>query len=448
MRLVFLLIASLLVYAINASARDGDPTAAKNCGILLLGQSYIRDTEVLNKTSFVSGSEEDMLPQVRDEDDASFANLGRITQVKDYDQNSKGRLVLTTSKGAIATISPEIDKSQRYTGRNEQNAPATQMSIDFPFATANAQIQILKTQIESHDTRRTLIATPQTIKVMLRPGFYSELRNSSKALAAEFTGKDEVTAVFESRLRIYDYKMNSVKKEILAQKTFKAASIHSYSGKIVAIDGDELVIFDSAEERRVIGTVAEGVTSVIWGNLGSRFYLRQGSKLSFYDSQGTALGEVELSSTLASMAWDASDAMVALSTPNETMVYNIDTRTSAKIGYRGDQWRRVAWSQDEGILLTLGVDSRDASKWAVQTWNPNTGEELGLSYRLAVKNEDHGYPYITGLRGRMTDGTFRFFILRQNGQFADVVQAMGTRKEDAVSTLTKVATPTGRRTLN
>lgn len=411
----FLLIGALALSSHNLTfANDVKPTndTGNSCLILLLNKPVDGVAEVLSKSRFVVIRGGELIP----------AELGRITQVKDYDRESQGRIALTTAKGVVAT-----------------STLGYALRIDVPFATPNAKIEGLATQALSRSLKYTLPYTAQAAKVIVKQGFNIELPLARKLLAAEFANSNHVLTVGPDKVRLYDLNfalktpetpMGHIKKEASATDTFVAAAIHPVTGKIVAVDGPEIVVFDSVESRRTTGTAPKHVNQISLSKLGTKFFIREGTKLYFYEISGRKLGELNLASVLFDSAWDASDSMIALSTATETIVYNLETQQAIRIGKAGDQWRRLAWSDSEGILVTLGPsDFKEKSQWLIELWNPATGEKFPLSAAAPVLNTDSGYPYLTGIRGRLLTGDFSLMIVRQNGIFEDVVQGFGSPED-------------------
>ena len=181
---------------------------------------------------------------------------------------------------------------------------------------------------------------------------------------------------------------------------------------------------------------------------GTKFYIRQGSKLTFYDTDGNSYGTLDVGGPLQSMEWDNSDKLFAFSSnTGVTGVYNLDTQQvtvigAPTIGQTGEMWRRVAWSKADGLLLTLGLETKDKkSAWTVDVWNPKTGEKITEAARYSLASDKDQYPpYLVGLRGSLALGNFQFYVVRQNGQYSNVAQGLDANAGRPKSTVIVIPT--------
>jgi hypothetical protein len=397
-------------YAVNSGADSILTTneTAEHCILLMLNKPVNGAAEVMKESHFTVIDSGELLP----------SEAGRIVMVKDFDRQSRGRTAIATAKGVVAAVTSGYS-----------------MRVAAPFGYGTSEIKGLRTQTFGASLKQTLAFTSKSALILGRDGLDIHLPGAHGTLAADFISSKQAQVVNSKSLRVYDFSEPTrrngdafavLSKEVAAQTAFSAAAVHSASGHVIAIDGKELVYFETSDSRQLIGSIDGKANALVFGNLGSNFYIRQDSKVTFYDTTGKILSVLQLKSPLFSMAWDASDSMVAFSTAHETFVYNIKTGKAVRIGSENDQWRRVAWSEDEGLLLTLNQNSTAGKPvWRAEVWDPATGENLPMSAEVPVLQTDSGQPYLTGLRGHFLTGDFSFLILRQNGLYSEVVQSAG-----------------------
>ncbi len=371
-------------------------------------------------------------------------SYGTIYQIRDAGPN--GRVIYSTSTGHVALFGGSVWG-------------------DTPFG-VNSTVLGLRAGIESSKRATRFIAfTWDSAAVVNQANTTIPLvKGQHGILDANFILHNRAAVILPKSIRIYRIPKVEVEAAVLetdisAKSQFWAGAVDPFRGRIVALDGQDLVVItvsgdpEEVGDRKVIAQLPADSAPVdkIVLSQGTRFYVRQGQKLTFYDTEGNTHGTLDVGGPLQSMDWDHSDKLFAFSTTTgATGVYNLETRQVTMIGKPGEPWRRVAWSKNDGLLLTLGpVSAGSAEAWAVDVWDPATGQSVGEVARYPLKSEKEPYPYLVGLRGSLAHGNFQFYVVRPNGQFSNVAQSFDTNVGRPKSTV--IAIPTvdeERRLLN
>ncbi len=423
---------SFIIFCTLIAALSVLPSIAKadnECAIELAGSPRETAKQMLNMTAFHDSYDYTM-----------FSDLGSIIAIKSFDEPSRGSLIMSTSKGTVVTFSPVKQMSIGQKAMNFYN----------PF-TLYSEIVGLRPDIvplyKTKSKKRAVVFTKKSAAVLVSLGHDVQLPTGvSGILNADFMPHDQVAVVLPKQIQIYTLPKSLgepavLTHDLLAQTKFQAAAIDKTRGRIVAADGNDLVVFNDEGQRNVIAHLQpnEGpVDKIIISDLGSRFYIRQGSRLTFYDFDGKTYGSVDVGRSLYGMDWNSDDSQIALSSPETTIVYNLLTQKAVQIGQPGDQWRRVAWSKRDGLLLTLGIDehidranSQTVPVWSVDVWDPVDGKKLSTIYQTPLNAETDAYPYLVGLQGSIALGDFQFYLVSPDGVLSHITQGVRARDEQA-----------------
>lgn len=401
-----------------------------DCGHILLAVGQLRTfaKDAIAHSVFTKLDDMDLRP----------FSYGTIYQIRDAGPN--GRVIYSTSKGHVALFGGSVWG-------------------DTPFG-VNATVIGLRAGIESNKKATRFIAfTWDSAAVLNQANSTIPLvAGQHGILDANFILHNRAAVLLPKSFRIYRIPKIEVETAVLeadisAKSQFWAGAVDPFRGRIVALDGRDLVVItvsgdpEEVGARQVIAQLPAAAAPVdkISLSQGTRFYVRQGQKLTFYDTEGSTYGTLDVGGPLQSMDWDHSDKLFAFSTTTgRTGVYNLETRQVTVIGKPGEPWRRVAWSKEDGLLLTLGLVSADSADgqaaWAVDVWDPSTGQSVGEVARYPRKSEKEPYPYLVGLRGSLAHGNFQFYVVRPNGQFSNVAQSFDSNVGRPKSTV--IAIPT------
>ena len=411
------------------------------CGLVLAGEGRTMAATVIAQSQFSSF------------DDLTMLNsLGAITNIKDMDNLSRGRLILSTTRGHVVMFGPGRDNSFTSTSR----------WIYTPFG-VNADILALRPAIVHHNIKRAIAYTWGSATVISQPDWLVPLSSGTRGiLDANFILNGRAVVVSTKDYSIY--KLPKLKgepavleKTVPAQTQFSAAIIDSVRGRIVAVDGQDLVMITVSGEPEEIGQrkvidhlnqESAPIEKIVISDLGTHFYVRQGHRLTFYDFDGNNYGTIDVGGPLLSMEWDPSEKYFAFSSIGMTGIYNLQTREITTIGHSGHSWKRVAWSRQDRLLLTLGLNEKQ-SHWVVDIWDPVTGKKIAQVERYPLTSDKEPYPYLAGLRGSLARGDFQFYVVHANGEYSNVAQSLDLNKGRPKSTV--IAIPTveeTRRVLN
>ena len=409
------------------------------CGLVLAGEGRTMATTVMAQSKFSSFDNLTMLD-----------SLGSITAIKDMDNLSRGRLILSTTRGHVVMFSPD------------NSFTSTSRWIYTPFG-VSADILALRPAIANHNVKRAIVYTWGSATVVNQPDWLLPLSTETHGvLDANFILKNRAVVVSTKDYRVYKLpKMKgesaTLESDVPSQTNFSAAVVDSVLGRIVAVEGQDIVAITVSGEpeelgqRKIVAHVAQGsdpVEKIVLSNLGTHFYIRQGHRLTFYDFNGNNYGTIDVGGPLMSMEWDSSEKYFAFSSLSMTGVYNLQTHEITTIGNHGHSWRRVAWSRQDRLLLTLGLNENQ-SHWSVDIWDPVTGKKITEAARYPLMSDKEPYPYLAGLRGSLARSDFQFYVVHANGEYSNVAQSLDLNKGRPKSNI--IAIPTveeTRRVLN
>ncbi|MCB0356700.1 MAG: hypothetical protein KDD40_06815 [Bdellovibrionales bacterium] len=223
-----------------------------------------------------------------------------------------------------------------------------------------------------------------------------------------------------SSLRFYDLENLSDFVEVKGDKAILTAAAKPFDANhIVVVEDDNKYVLQNQKDKILLGKrLSKSLNPLVsYSTHGSFFVIVDGENIEIFNSIDLSLNSTfKISGVILNLAWSTDERYLAVHTYNGLYVYDAYEKNWNLLStLQQKNIYSISWSEKDNYIITLSEDNHRQEYWSIDFVDPRSGYSLD---GIEVKKDNNFLqpPHIVGQQGSIFEGTFKAYIISNNGE--------------------------------